>query len=305
MGTPQFAVPALDALVAAGHEIALVVTQPDRPKGRGRKLTPSAVKLRAEVLGIPVYQPLKVRTPDAVETLTNAAPDIMVVAAFGQILPKTVLDIPRYGCLNIHASLLPKYRGAAPINWAIIRGEETTGVTIMQMDVGLDTGDMLLAEETPIGPEDTAGSLFARLAEMGGRLVVKAIDEIEKGGAVPVKQDGSIATLSPMLKKEMGAIDWSRPAVEIWRLVRGLDPWPGAFTARGGGTLRVWGAHVYNLGLYDAEPGAVVDVNKTGIKVMTGDGVLVITEVQAEGGRRMSVSDYLAGHKVEKGERLV
>jgi len=304
MGTPEFAVPTLNALADAGHEIAVVVTQPDRPKGRGRKLTPSPVKVRAEELGLAVYQPVKIRQQEAVEELAKARPEIMVVAAFGQILPKSVLDIPPRGCLNVHASLLPKYRGAAPVNWAIINGEELTGVTIMRMDVGLDTGDMLLKEETRIAADDTTGSLLARLSGIGGRLVVKAIADIEAGRIVPVKQDDSASTYAPMLKKEMGLIDWTKPARETERLVRGLDPWPGAYTTKEGETVRVWGAHVYGHEGYDGAPGEVVDVNRTGIKVMTGDGVLVITEVQAGGGRRMTVSDFLSGHKILKGKRL-
>jgi len=305
MGTPAFAVPSLGALVDGGHEVALVVTQPDRPKGRGRKLAKSAVKLRAEELGLPVYQPEKVKAPDAVQRIADVRPDLIVVAAFGQILPKSVLDIPAKGCINVHASLLPKYRGAAPINWAIINGESVTGVTIMRMDVGMDTGDMLLKVEEPIGPDDTAGSLTGRMSVLGAGLLTKALGELEAGMITPVKQDADMATYAPMLKKEMGRIDWTKSADELSRLVRGLDPWPGAYTALGSDTLKVWSAAVYDEVSFSGVPGEIVDVNKNGIKVMTGSGVLVIKELQAEGGRRMSVSDFLAGHAIVKEDRLV
>ncbi len=304
MGTPDFAVPSLDALVRAGHELALVVTQPDRPSGRGRKLMQPPVKARAEELGLEVFQPERVRRPEAVERLRQARPDAIVVAAFGQILPKDVLDIPPMGCFNVHASILPKYRGAAPVNWAIIRGEPVTGVTIMRMDEGMDTGAMLLVEEEPIRPDDTAGALTERLAVLGAGMIVRALELAGNNALVPVAQDGSQATYAPMLKKDNGRVDWNLAAAEIERLVRGLDPWPGAFTRTGGETLRIWGAKIDDSGMFSGAPGEVVDVNKNGIKVMTAQGVLVITELQGQGGRRMAAGDYLAGHRIEKGERL-
>lgn len=302
MGTPAFAVPSIEALARAGHDIALVVTQPDRPKGRGRKLEQPPVKVRANELGIPVFQPERIRKPEAVEAVAAARPDVIVVAAFGQILPKAVLDIPPKGCINIHASILPGYRGAAPINWAIIRGEQKTGVTIMKMDIGMDTGDMLMVEEEPIRPDDTAGTLTGRLSGLGAEMIVKALAELEAGRLKGIPQDNGKATYAPMLKKEMGLIDWSKPAAEIERLVRGLDPWPGAYTMRGGETLKVWSAAA-GAGR-NSVPGEVAGAGREGITVCSGDGALVIKEVQAAGGRRMPVFEYLAGHKVTKGERL-
>lgn len=303
MGTPAFAVPVLSALHEAGHEIALVISQPDRPRGRGRKLEPTPVKQKALDLGLNVFQPDKISRPEAIEAVTGASPELAVVAAFGQILPKAVLDIPPRGCLNTHASLLPSYRGAAPINWAIINGEVKTGVTIMQMDVGMDTGDMLLKAEEPIRPDDTAGSLTGRLSKIGAELIVKAIEELEAGRLTPVRQDQALATYAPLLKKEMGLVDWNKPAPEIERLMRGLDPWPGAYTSRGGDVLKLWKAGVAGMDT-DGEAGTVVESNREGIFVNTGCGVLVIKELQGPGGRRMTASEYLAGHKILKGERL-
>ena len=301
MGTPQFAVPTLSALSEAGHDIALVISQPDRPKGRGLKLLPPPVKVRAAELGIEVYQPEKVRLPEAVERIRQAGPDAIVVAAFGQILPKSVLDIPPMGCFNVHASLLPAYRGAAPINWCIVNGDAVTGVTIMKMDPGMDTGDMLLKAEEPILPDDTAGSLTDRLSALGAGLIVKALDGLD--GLVPEKQDSASATYAPMLKKETGLIDWTRPAVEIERLVRGLDPWPGAYSASAGGIMKIWGASALPDSS-DMEPGKVVSAGKDGVVVAAGSGSLLITELQGPGGRRMKAADYMAGHKLTAGERF-
>jgi methionyl-tRNA formyltransferase len=304
MGTPDFAVPPLSALARAGHEVALVVTQPDRPKGRGRKLSPPPVKVRAGELGLTVYQPERIKRPEAVEIVAAARPELIVVAAYGQILPHAVLGIPSLGSINVHASLLPKYRGAAPINRAIIDGETVTGVTIMLMDEGMDTGDMLMAREEVILPDDTAGSLTERLSVLGAGLLLEAIDGIEAGRVKPVRQDNDKATYAPMLRKEMGCLDWTKTAAGIERLVRGLSPWPGAYTVRSGETIKVLGARVYGDVPFEGVPGEVVDVNANGIKVMTGGGVLIITELQAGGGRRMRASEYLAGHKVLRGERF-
>ena len=303
MGTPEFAVPVLSALHEAGHEIALVISQPDRPKGRGRKLEPTPVKQKALDLGLNVFQPDKIRKPEAIEAVAAIKPELAVVAAFGQILPKAVLDIPVRGCLNTHASLLPAYRGAAPINWAIINGEVKTGVTIMQMDVGMDTGDMLLKAEEPILPDDTAGTLTERLSKIGAALIVKAIEELEAGRLITVKQDPALATSAPLLKKELGLVDWGKSAPEIERLMRGLDPWPGAYTSRGPDVLKLWKAGVASMD-GDGDPGSVADANREGIFVNTGCGVLVIKELQGTGGRRMTAPEYLAGHKILKGERL-
>jgi len=301
MGTPEFSVPALDALVRAGHEIALAVTQPDRPKGRGKKLAPPPVKVRAEELGIEVYQPEKVRRPEAVARIKQAGPDAAVVVAFGQILPKEVLDIPPMGCYNIHASLLPKYRGAAPINWAIINGETETGITIIRMDEGMDTGDMLFKEPVLIEPDDTTATLGEKLSALGGRMIVQALKLVEDGAALFVEQDGSEATTAPMMKKELGRIDWTMAPEEIERRVRGLDPWPGAFTTMDGDTVKVWSSKLDDIGGYEGRPGEVVDVNNNGIKVMAAGGALVLTELQPQGKRRMSAADFIAGRKVEPG----
>jgi methionyl-tRNA formyltransferase len=303
MGTPEFAVPSLSALVSAGHEVSLVVTQPDRPKGRGRKVAMSAVKERALELNLAVYQPERVRTPEAAEAISAAKPDVIVVAAFGQILPKAVLDIPPKGCINVHASLLPRYRGAAPINWAIIRGEDVTGVTIMRMDAGMDTGDMLMVKEEDIRPEDTGGSLTKRLSGLGAGMIVEALGELEAGRLTAVRQDADKATYAPMLKKETGLIDWNKPAAEVERLARGLDPWPGAYTKHGGETLRVWRVEVTDNDTPGVS-GEVIEAGRHGIAVVTGSGIAVITELQLGGGKRMKAADYLAGHRLTPGVRL-
>ena len=304
MGTPAFAVPSLTALAGAGHDIALVVTQPDRPKGRGMKLVPSPVKQEAERLGLPVFQPIKVRAPEAVSVISGARPDAIVVAAFGQILPKSVLDIPQKGCFNVHASLLPRYRGAAPINWAIINGDGVTGITIMRMDEGLDTGDMLLMEEEPILPTDTAGTLGARLSAIGARMAVAVLSMLAAGTVKGVKQDGALSTYAPMLKKDMGLIDWTRPAEYIERIVRGLDPWPGAFTVMRGGTLKVWGVAVASAHGSPGRPGEVISAGAEGIVVSAGDGAVALREIQPAGKRRMAAREFLAGHAVAAGERI-
>jgi methionyl-tRNA formyltransferase len=303
MGTPQFAVPVLEALVKAGHEIPFVVTQPDRPKGRSKKPVPPPVKALAESLSLPVFQPERVRRPEAIEEIRKSSPDALVVAAFGQILPKALLEIPRLGNFNVHASLLPKYRGAAPINWAIINGEADTGVTIMLMDEGMDTGAMLATAVEPILPEDTADTLTAKLSRVGAELIVKALAEFEAGLLKPVSQDNYQATYAPILKKEMGRIDWAKPAVEIERTVRGLDPWPGAYTSLSGKMLHIWRAAVAPVDNL-SPAGMVVSAGKDGIVVATGEGALVIEELQPEGGRRMKTSEYLAGHKIAPGEIL-
>ncbi len=309
MGTPAFAVPVLEALVRAGHDVALAVCQPDKPKGRGRKLAPPPVKEKALELGLEVFQPERLRDHEAAGRIAAAKPDVMVVAAYGKILPQNILDIPPKGCLNVHASLLPAYRGAAPINWAIINGETKTGITIMKMDAGMDTGDMLMTEEEPILADDTAGSLTARLSEAGARLIVKALEELEAGRLTAVKQDESKATMAPMLKKEMGRINWDRSAAEIERLVRGFDPWPGAFTTLRGETLKIWETEVTPpsvppLSLRGGMGGVITSCSKAGIAVATGEGVLIIRELQPQGGRVMKAAEYLAGHKFQPGEKL-
>ena len=240
MGTPEFACPTLRALIDRGERVVAVVTQPDRPKGRGQRLQPPPVKALAERHGIPVLQPLKVRAPEAVEAIRALVPDLIVVVAFGQILPKSLLDIPRHGCINVHASLLPRYRGAAPLNWCIVNGETETGVTTMLMDVGLDTGDMLLKRTTPIDPDEDTSALHDRLALIGAEALVATLDELVAGRLVPQKQDDALSCYAPLMKKEDGRIDWSRDPQTIKNLVRGMAPWPGAYTSLDGQMLKVW-----------------------------------------------------------------
>lgn len=302
MGTPDLAAQVLEALIQDGQEVCLAVTQPDRMKGRGRKVVMTPVKECALSHGIPVFQPRKVKDPDAVARLKEENPDLIVVAAFGQILSQEVLDIPKYGCVNVHTSLLPKYRGAAPIQWAIMDGETKTGVTIMQMDAGLDTGDILLQEEMEISPDETAGSLTDKLAKMGGRLLVKALPMIENGTVHPVVQRDKPTRYAKMLKKEMGDLDWSRPAVELERLVRGLDPWPGAYTYYNGKLLKIWGSELSKADPLGKDPGTVVQVTGDRIVVATGDGSLALTEVQLAGKKRMPVRAFLLGCRIKAGE---
>ena len=300
MGTPDFAVGALEALVEAGHEVAAVVTQPDKPKGRGKEMQQTPVKVCALKHNIEVFQPAKIKTPEAVEVLRGYSADLFVVAAFGQILSKEILDMPKYGCVNIHASLLPKYRGAAPIQWAILDGEKETGVTIMQMNEGLDTGDMLTKVIVPIEDNDTGESLFDKLAEAGAKLLVETIPQIEAGTLTPEPQEDSLSTYAKMIKKEMGLIDWKKEAVVLERLVRGMNSWPSAYTHFNGKTLKIWEAAV-ETSKSTAEPGTVVEVTRNSIKVQTGQDLLVLKQVQLEGKKRMDVAAFLLGYKVETG----
>ena len=306
MGTPDFAVSALKAIIEAGHRVVAVVTQPDRPKGRGKEIQMTPVKECAIAHGIPVFQPVKVKDAEAVEILRGYEADVFVVAAFGQILSEEILHMPKYGCINIHASLLPKYRGSAPIQRAIINGEKTTGVTIMQMDKGIDTGDMLMKTEVKITPKETGDSLHDKLAEAGAKLIVEALTSIEKGDITPVKQNDEESCYANMLQKSMGRIDWKQGALELDRLIRGLIPWPGAFTVYRGKTLKIWEEEIYlaltNLG--DAPPGTVVLVEKDAFYVQAGEGVLKILSVQPEGKKRMAVKDYLLGYQIKVGEKL-
>ena len=300
MGTPDFAVPVLKALVEAGHEVAAVVTQPDKAKGRGKAVQFPPVKEAAIALGIPVLQPVRVRAEEEIEKLRALKPDVIVVVAFGQILPQAVLDIPRYGCLNVHASLLPMYRGAAPIQWVILNGEEKTGVTIMQMDAGLDTGDMLAKTEIRIAPDETGDSLHDKLSVLGGPLLLEVLKELEENRANPVPQEGESCYAS-MLNKQMGLVDWKRPAAELERMVRGLNSWPGAYTSLGGKTLKIWKSQVIPEAVSGAVPGQIVKIRKGGIEVAAGDGVLVLTEVQLEGKKRMDTDAFLRGYPLTEG----
>lgn len=319
MGTPDFAVPALKALAeSAKHEVSLVVTQPDRPRGRSGKPAPSDVKLCAEQYGIPVFQPEKVREEAAVERLRRENADIFVVAAFGQLLPKTILEMPRFGCINIHGSLLPAYRGAAPVQWAVLDGQKEAGDTIMQMNEGLDTGDILMQESIPLSADETAGSLYDKLSSMGGPLLLKALDAIEAGTVTPVPQGDSGTHYAKMLRKEMGNIDWTKSAEEIGRLVRGLNPWPSAYTHWNGKMLKIWMAEPVTqeelsalgcdekngMDLKEAQPGTVMIVTKDTLMVQTGDGLLALTELQMEGKKRMPVQTFLMGCRLQTGEKL-
>lgn len=301
MGTPDFAVPTLRALLNSPHQVVGVVTQPDRPKGRGQELAASPVKQLALQRGIPILQPLKMKDPAFLEALAAWKPDLIVVAAFGRILPKLVLDLPPKGCINVHASLLPKYRGAGPIQWAIIRGERETGITTMLMDEGMDTGAILLQEPVPIAPDDTAGSLSAKLADVGGRVLLETLARLEKGALVPQPQDHTQATMAPLLKKEDGLLDWTLPAVELANRVRGLTPWPGAYTYLGDDRWVIWKAVALDHAAPTAQPGMIVEVAKDALLVATGSGVLRIMEMQPANSRRMTVAQYLAGHRLEPG----
>lgn len=303
MGTPDFAVGTLQALAAAGYEPVLAVTQPDKPQGRKQTLVAPPVKTAAQQLGIPVYQPNRVRDPQALEMIGSYEPELIVVAAFGQILPKELLDLPKYGCINVHASLLPKYRGAAPIQWAILNGDEITGVTIMRMDVGLDTGDMIAKTELVIAPEDTGGSLFDRLAEAGAKLCVETIPSIVDKTAVYTPQDESAATKVGQISKKDGRMDFSRTAKQLDCQVRGLNPWPSAYTFLNGKTLKIWSAGVREEN--SAQPaGCVSCIEKDRFGIQTGDGVLMCTEVQLEGKKRMSAADFLRGSTLTCGMQL-
>lgn len=303
MGTPDFSVVALNALIQAGHEVTAVVTQPDKPKGRGKEVQMTPVKKCALSYHIPVFQPVKVKAPEAVETLRGYEADVFVVAAFGQLLSEEILAMPKYGCINIHASLLPKYRGAAPIQWAILNGEKETGVTIMQMDKGMDTGDMLLKCAVPVDEKETGESLHDKLSEAGGALIVKALALLEKGGLEPEKQREEEATCVGRLDKSLGHIDWSKPSVHIDRLVRGLNPWPSAYTYFGGKLLKIWEAHPESIPAA-GRPGSIALVKKDCFYVNTGKGQLKVTKVQPEGKKRMEVRDFLPGYQLEEGMEL-
>ncbi|MCG0274672.1 MAG: methionyl-tRNA formyltransferase [Thermosediminibacteraceae bacterium] len=302
MGTPDFALPSLDALVERGYNVLAVVTQPDRPKGRKRLLTPPPVKVAAEKYGIKVYQPEKVKEEIFVEELKALHPDIIVVVAYGQILPFSVLSIPSIGCINVHASLLPKYRGAAPIQWAIIKGEEKTGVTTMWMDEGMDTGDIFLQKEIAIDPQWTAVELSEVLSKLGSQLLLETLEKIKAGNLIRVPQNHAEATYAPVLKKEDARIDWRSKTKDIYNLIRGMQPWPGAFTVRKGVELKIWKAEIYSTG-ESKEPGKVIGIDKArGILVGTGDGILMITELQEAGKKRMTAAEYLRGHPLVEGE---
>lgn len=305
MGTPEFAVPSLDALLDAGYDVIGAFTQPDRPVGRGHKLAACPVKQRALERGVPVYQFERVRGQKGLDTMRALAPDVVVTAAFGQILSKKLLEVPKFGTVNVHASLLPQYRGAAPINWCIVMGEKVAGVTTMLTDPGIDTGDMLLSRSTPIGELETAGELSERLSKIGAELLIETLDKYLKGEISPVKQDESRMSHQPMLDKEMGRIDWTRGAAEIGCQARGLNPWPCAFTTWNGEPLKVYLARPADMDNGGAAPGTVVESSaKKGLFVSCGDGVLELMEIQAPNAKRMQAKAYLMGKKIDAGTVL-
>lgn len=313
MGTPDFAAVALEAIIKAGHEVSCVVTQPDKPKGRGKEMQYPPVKECALRYELPVLQPVKIKTAEAIEALRQYEADIYIVAAFGQILSQEILDIPQYGCVNIHASLLPKYRGAAPIQWAILEGETETGITVMQMNAGLDTGDMLTKKTVQITAADTGESLHDKLSRAGAELIVETLPLIEQGKITPQTQDDTQSSYARMLNKSMGCIDWNKSAVEIERQIRALNSWPSAYTTYRDKTMKLWEARVETIkdageqGVSEdkaAEAGRIAAVEKDCVKVMTGDGLLCITSVQLAGKKRMAVKEFLLGYQMTPGEML-
>ena len=302
MGTPDFAVPTLEALIEK-HEVLAVVTQPDKPKGRGKKMVFPVIKEKALEHNITVYQPQKVKTPEFVEILKEYQPDIMVVVAFGQILSEEILNIPKYGCINVHGSILPQYRGAAPIQWSIINGEEFGGVTTMYMAKGLDSGDMILKAKEKIKPDDTYGSLYDRLSVIGAELLIKTLDLIENGEVKRIPQNDDEATFAPMIKPELEHINWNGKNTDIVNLIKGLNPQPVAYTMLNDEKLKIWFAETID-GDYNGEPGTIVDVRKRDFVVMTAEGAVAVKEVQAQGGKKMSADAYMRGHAIEKGTIL-
>lgn len=302
LGTPDFAVPSLKALAAAGHDVAGVFTQPDRPRDRGQKDSPSSVKLAALELGLAVYEFERIRRAEGLSAMSALQPDVMVTAAFGQILSQKLLDVPKYGCINVHASLLPKYRGAAPIQWAIINGETETGITTMMTEAGIDTGDILLQKRTGIDPDETAGELFARLAALGAETLLETLKLLEQGNLPRTPQDHAAATHFPMLTKDDGHIDWCKSPVEICNLVRGVNPWPGAWTMCRCDMLKIWKAEPVAL---CGKPGVILKMNvRDGLVIGARDGAVRLLDVQLQGKKRLSGAQYLCGCRLEEGMAL-
>lgn len=298
MGTPDFAVPSLEALVAAGHQVVGVFSQPDKPKNRGMKLLPTPVKVCAQAHAIPVFQPTKLRDGTALDTIRQLAPDLIVVAAYGRILPQEILDAPPLGCINVHSSLLPKYRGSAPIHWAILNGDQETGVTIMHMALALDAGDIIAQKTTPIDPDETVETLHDRLAQLGAELLVETVARIADGTATRTPQEESQVTLAPMLSRALSPMDWTRPARALHDQVRGLIPWPAAVTELNGTRCKIFATTVLQETTGKA-PGSILAADKKGLKVACGEGtVLQIDKLQADGGKRMAAADYLRGHPI-------
>ena len=301
MGTPDFAVPSLRALLENGYEVVGVFCQPDRPKGRGHKLAACPVKELAQSAGIPVFQPERIKREEGVAMLKACAPDLCVTAAFGQLLSQEILDIPPLGTINVHSSLLPRHRGSAPINWSIIKGDQVTGVTTMFTDKGMDTGDILLMRETPIGPRENAGELTDRLAVMGAQLLIETIRALEAGTLLRIPQDHEAATYEPKMDKELGRIDWRKPAQELDWLVRGTTPWPGAFTTLGEQTIKVFELTILD-GAASGAPGEIIAADaKRGLVVSCGDHDVLLAQIQMPGAKRMNAKDYLRGHTMETG----
>lgn len=312
MGTPDFAVGTLTKLVESEHDVVLVVTQPDKPRGRGKEVSFSPVKEEAVKYGIDIFQPQRIKTEESIEVLKKYQPDVIVVVAFGQILSKEILEMPKFGCINVHASLLPKYRGAAPIQWAVLNGDEVSGVTTMRMDEGLDTGDAILTREVVLDKKETAGKLFDRLMEVGADLLMESLKVIENGEASYTPQDHSKATKTRLITKEMGKIDFDRPAVEIERLVRGMNPWPSAYCKLNGKTLKVWDCDVVEETselddgiVQTANSGAIVGITKKNMFVKTGNGILKLNEIQLEGKRRMNCEEFLRGYSLKVMDNLI
>ena len=301
MGTPDFAAASLEALIDSRHEIQAVVTQPDKPKGRKGELTPSPVKVIAKREGIKVYQPLKVRDEEFVKTLRAYNPDVMVVVAFGQIIPLSILKMPKYGCVNIHGSLLPKYRGAAPIQWAVLDGEKETGIATILMDEGIDTGDILLKKTIKIDTDETSGSLFDKLMALGAETILETLDELEKGSLTPTKQGESPTAYAKMLTKAMGLIDFTKSAKELDCFVRGMNPWPSAYTLLSGKTLKLWKVRAVDG---SGKAGSVIDIDKESFTIACGEGAIEVLEVQLEGKKRMSAGDFLKGSTLNIGQEL-
>lgn len=303
MGTPDIAVPCLQKIIDEGHEVIGVVTQPDKPKGRGKKLGMSPVKELALKYDIPVYQPIRARDDEFVQTLKHLNPELIVVVAFGQILPKAILDIPKLGCINVHVSLLPKYRGAAPINWVIINGEQKTGVTTMYMDEGLDTGDMILKSEVDLDDNITAGELHDKMMEIGADTLKQTMDLIEKGCAPREPQNHDEFSYAPIMNKSLGNIKWNNSAKEIHNLVRGVNPWPSAYTIYNGDTMKIWKTEVLGE-KSDKTPGTILKVDKDGIRISTEDNIILVKEIQMPGKKRVLVSEYIKGNTIESGAIL-
>lgn len=303
-GTPDLAAEALEKVIQAGHDVVLAVTMPDRPKGRKGAPVPPPVKEMAVRYGIPVFQPSSLRTPEVLEALASKKPDLIIVTAYGRIVPKDILDLPKYGCINEHASILPAYRGAAPIQWSILDGQKKTGVSIMKMDEGLDTGDILAVSEVEIAPDETSGTLFDKMSEIGAGLLVETIEKIENGTCTRTPQPkNSTTAYARMIKKSDGEIDWNRPAAQIECLVRGMSPWPSAYTKLNGKLLKVWKAKVEQCDK-KTTPGEILSVSEEGIRVMTGENILVLQEIQLEGKKRMDHKTFLRGNAVDPGTVL-